>query len=205
MNAASISRRSFLKIIGIAIALPSLASAVNAAESTNTPNIVFILADDLGQHQLGCYGSTFYETPNIDRLAREGMRFTNAYAASPVCSPTRASIVTGKYPARLHLANVIGHGSGKLLTPKWTKHLPLEEGTIAKSLKTGGYATGYIGKWHLFHTPDKQGFDYSFVTYKPKYWTNPENDAHNIRMITKKSLEFIEENRENTFFLVCFT
>ena len=80
---------------------------------TDKPNIVFILADDLGQHQLGCYGSDFYETPTIDRLAAQGMRFTNAYAAATVCSPTRASIMTGKYPARLHLTDYIPGKSPK--------------------------------------------------------------------------------------------
>ena len=104
---------------------------------------MFILADDLGWHQLGSYGSTFYETPNIDRLAKRGMKFTNAYAASPVCSPTRASIMTGKYPARLHLTDyTTGRNpkDRKLTTPDWNKNLSLEEITIAETLKDDGYA-----------------------------------------------------------------
>ena len=181
MNIDSISRRSFLKTSGAAIAgLPALASIVNAAESTDKRNIVFILADDLGYHQLGCYGSTFYETPNIDRLAKEGLRFTDAYAASHVCSATRASIMTGKSPARLHLTDFISGQAPikKLVTPKWTKHPPLEEVTIAESLKEAGYATGHFGKWHLNKDkkyapgrpgdPGSQGFDDVLTTHKPR-------------------------------------
>jgi len=184
------------------------------------PNIVFILADDLGWKQIGCYGSSFYQTPYIDQLAEQGMRFTDAYAACPVCSPTRASILTGKYPARLHLTDFIPGGrepdNSVLLHPEWTKYLQLNEITMAEALKREGYATAAFGKWHLSkektppgsesHNPDKQGFDESFVTYKPapamaREWQTPENDAHNVEIITKKSLEFIEKNRENPFFL----
>ena len=216
MNVVSISRRSFLTIIGAAIAgLLSLVSTVNAAASTNKPNIVFILADDLGQHQLGCYGSRFYETPNIDRLAKQGMRFTDAYAACPVCSPTRASIMTGKYPARLHLTDYIPGGSPsnkKLVTPRWTKRLPLEEVTIAESLKSRGYVTGHFGKWHLNvdkkykagrpGDPGSQGFDDVLTTHKPgaepksKY----DDDWHHVREITERAVAFIEKNKSNPFF-----
>ena len=137
------------------------------ADETAKPNIIFILIDDLGYTDLGCYGSSFYETPNIDRLAREGVRFTNSYAASGVCSPTRASILTGKYPARLHLTDWTGpeqwHVKGKLNTPKFQQFLPLEEKTIGEAFKENGYRTAYIGKWHLggpeFY-PDHQGFDW---------------------------------------------
>lgn len=184
------------------------------------PNIVFVLADDLGWGQLGCYGSSFYETPNIDRLASEGMRFTNAYAAAPVCSPTRASIMTGKYPARLHLTDFIPgndppHNS-MLIHPEWLRYLPLEELTLAEALKKEGYATASFGKWHLSQAktppqslpfnPDKHGFEDSFVTYKPvpslaKEWQTAENDAHNVEIITRKALNFIEGNRGRPFFL----
>ncbi|MHC4501255.1 MAG: sulfatase-like hydrolase/transferase, partial [Planctomycetota bacterium] len=111
MDAYDCTRRSFLKFVGLgaaSLAVPAckgLTANLPTEPSAGKPNIVFILADDLGWHQLGCYGSTFYETPNLDRFAKEGMRFTDAYAAAPVCSPTRASIMTGKYPARLHLTD----------------------------------------------------------------------------------------------------
>ena len=140
--------------------------AVTAHGADQRPNIIFILADDLGWRDLGCYGSAFYETPNLDRLAKQGVRFTNAYAACNVCSPTRASILTGKYPARLHLTDWLpgrkDSPKQKLLRPPILDHLPLEELTVAEALKEAGYATAFIGKWHLggaeFY-PEKQGFD----------------------------------------------
>ena len=178
------------------------------------PNILFVLADDFGWSQLGCYGSSFYETGNIDRLATEGMRFTDAYAACPVCSPTRASIMTGKYPARLHLTDFIAGGSyphERLTQPEWQKYLPLEEITIAEVLKTAGYKTASFGKWHLSiakqppqsrpYNPDKQGFDESIITYKPKSRQDPEKDAHNVKKITETSLQFLEKNKDKPFFL----
>ena len=200
-----------------ALLLPTINSC---ASRVDKPNIVFILTDDQGWTQLGCYGSKYYETPNIDRLAKKGMRFTNAYAAAPVCSPTRASIMTGKYPARLHLTDFIKGGKppagSKLQHPQWSKYLPLEETTIAEALKQDGYTTGFFGKWHLSqdkmppkslpYNPDKQGFDESFITYKPspsmaQEWQTPENDGHNVEIITKKSLKFIEEHQHQPFFL----
>lgn len=183
------------------------------------PNIVFILADDLGYAQIGCYGSNYYQTPNIDKLAEEGMRFTNAYAACAVCSPTRASIMTGKYPARLHLTDFIAGNNRDdypLSQPDWQKYLPLEEITFAEILKQNGYNTAIFGKWHLSQekmppeslpfNPDKQGFDETFVTYKPsgnmaQPWQDAENDAHNVDTITNLALDFIERNAKNPFFL----
>ena len=132
------------------------------------PNFVFILVDDLGWMDTGCYGSPLYDTPNIDRLAREGMRFTDAYAACPVCSPTRASIMTGKYPARVGITDWIpGFKTSNtdvdpLLTPEDRHELPFEEVTVAEALKSAGYATFFAGKWHLGtepFLPDRQGFD----------------------------------------------
>jgi len=218
------NRRQLLKSIAIgagALGLgrfsalrPALGARAAKSDIKARPNFLFILADDLGWSQVGCYGSNFYETPNIDRLAREGMRFTDAYAACPVCSPTRASIMTGKYPARLHLTDFIAGGSfpyEKYNQPEWQKYLPLEEITIAEVLKTAGYATASFGKWHLSidkmppkslpFNPDKQGFDEYFVTYKPSSKTDPESDAHNVEAITQKSLEFIERRKDESFFL----
>src|SRR5205814_1242538 len=131
----------------------ALAAVTSFGASNEWPNIVFILADDLGWRDLGCFGSTFYETPNLDALASRGMRFTDAYAACCVCSPTRASILTGKYPARLQLTDWLpgrrDRPDQKLSRPPMLDHLPLEEITIAESLKEAGYATGFFGKWHL--------------------------------------------------------
>ncbi|NIA20990.1 MAG: sulfatase-like hydrolase/transferase [Anaerolineaceae bacterium] len=127
------------------------------------PNILFILIDDLGWRDLACYGSTFYETPNLDRLAAEGMLFTNAYASCPVCSPTRASIMSGKYPARVGVTQFIGGKSeGKLADVPYLHYLPLEEKSLAAALREAGYQTWHVGKWHLgdedFY-PEHHGFD----------------------------------------------
>src|SRR5437588_886970 len=140
------------------------APALHAAER---PNVIIILADDLGWADLGCYGSKYHKTPNLDRLAAEGMRFTDAYAAAPVCSPTRASIMTGKYPARLNLTDWLpgrpDRPDQKLLRPALRQELPLEEITLAEALKSAGYTTGHVGKWHLGGAgfgPRQQGFDF---------------------------------------------
>jgi len=127
------------------------------------PNIILILIDDLGGRDLGCYGSSFYETPHLNRLASDGMLFTNAYASCPVCSPTRASIMTGKYPARIGVTQWIGgHAEGKLADVPYLHYLPQEEKSLASALKAEGYASWHIGKWHLgdeeFY-PDRHGFD----------------------------------------------
>ncbi len=160
------------------------------------PNIVFFLVDDLGWADLGCYGSTFHETPNIDALAASGMRFTNAYAASPVCSPTRASILTGRHPVRLDITDWI---PGSKATAKENAHfrhvddrdeLPLEEVTIAEQLREhADYQTFFLGKWHLGdegNWPTDQGFDVNIGGchvgsppggyYAP--WTNPNLQAN---------------------------
>ena len=211
-----ITRRSFLKIGGTAMAcVPILASNVIAAEPIEKPNIVFILADDLGWHQLGCYGSKFYETPNIDKLSKHGTRFTDAYAACSVCSPTRASIMTGKYPARLHLTDYIPGRSPKgkkLLTPEWTKHLPMKEVTIAESLKSVGYVTAHFGKWHQNidkkyepgrpGDPGSQGFNEVLTTHKPGAGSksNYDEDWHHVKEITERTTAFIERNKAKPFF-----
>ena len=138
------------------------------------PNIVLILADDLGWTDLGCFGSDLYQTPNIDKLARDGVKFTQNYSACTVCSPTRAALMTGKYPGRLHLTDWIPGlppENPKLIVPDFTKYLPHAELTLAELLKAGGYATASIGKWHLGgpeYYPDKQGFDKNLAgTEKP--------------------------------------
>ncbi|MEM1026772.1 MAG: sulfatase [Planctomycetota bacterium] len=127
------------------------------------PNILFILIDDFGYADLQSYGSTFYETPNLDRLAGQGMRFTDGYAACPVCSPTRASLLTGKYPATVGITNWIGGNPwGRLIGVPYFDALPEGETTIAAVLGDAGYQTWHVGKWHLGgpeRYPDRVGFD----------------------------------------------
>ena len=143
-----------------------------SASAQQRPNFVFFLVDDLGWKDLGCFGSSFYETPNADRLAETGMRFTNAYAACPVCSPTRASIMTGKYPTRTRITTYINQAGGnqpenwkrntELLPAPYADRMSLDETTIAEALKESGYATFFAGKWHMGPEgfwPEDQGFD----------------------------------------------
>jgi arylsulfatase A len=184
------------------------------------PNIIVLLVDDLGWTDVRCYGSTFYETPNIDKLAQSGLRFTNAYASCNVCSPSRASILTGKNPARLHLTDWIqGHEKpyAKLLPPHWTQFLPLEETTIAEVLKKKNYATALIGKWHLGddikYYPENQGFDLNiggnylgsppsyFSPYRiPRLKDGPKGEYLTDRL-TEDALQFIREKKDQPFFL----
>lgn len=143
-------------------------AALHAADAPKQkPNIILFLIDDLGWRDLGCQGSTFYQTPNIDRLAKEGVRFSEAYAACAVCSPTRAAILTGEYPARLLLTDWLPSGrwdpNAKLREGRFLRGLPVEEVTLAEALREGGYRTASIGKWHLgsepFSLPEHHGFD----------------------------------------------
>ncbi len=178
------------------------------------PNVLFILADDLARHQVGAYGETnFYETPNIDRLAENGMIFMNAYAAAPVSSPTRASIMTGKYPARINLTINIPnrYRRGRLNTPPFSIMLSESEITMADILRENGYATGHFGKWHLNVNrdyypnrpgdPESQGFDVVLHTLKPENTDNTTgSDWHNTDLITEHSISFIEKNKDQPFF-----
>jgi arylsulfatase A-like enzyme len=198
--------------------MAAIAPPASAAE--RPPNIVVFLTDDLGWTDLGCFGSDLYETPNIDRLAREGMKFTTAYSACTVCSPTRAALMTGKYPARLHVTDWI-HGSkrpkAKLAIPKWTEYLPHEEVTIAAALKRAGYATASVGKWHLGDRkedwPDRRGFDLNVAGYgagqPPRYFSpyhiptlkdGPDGEYLTDRLAAE-AVRFIEANKDRPFFL----
>ena len=176
------------------------------------PNFVFILIDDMGWPDLGCYGHPFHETPNIDRLAAQGMRFTDAYAACPVCSPTRASIIAGQYPARVGITDFItGHWRPyeKLRVPiNRQQYLPLEAVTIAEALKPAGYTSGLFGKWHLGgrdHYPDKQGFDSMLVSSGShvKFQTTPPidvgDDPYLAETLTTECEKFIKANRDRPF------
>ena len=209
------NRRLFVRS---ALGLSAAAAALHAAGSRK-PNIVFVLVDDMGLTDLHCYGSDFYESPNIDKLAREGMQFTQAYSACTVCSPSRAAILTGRYPARLHLTDFIPGQPfpfAKLRPPEWIQHLPREELTIAKALKPLGYATASIGKWHLGgagFTPEDQGFDRNRggtekgqpPSYFSPYGISTLKDGQAGEYLTDResseSLQFIEENRARPFFL----
>ena len=179
------NRRNFLKTLGLsaaALALPRPLSA--AATHTDKPNVVLILIDDMGWTDAACYGSRYYETPHIDRLAAQGMKFTNGYAACAVCSPTRAAVMTGRYPARLGVTDWIrarfqggaipadkknpsGYTGGKnqrVLCPQNALWMELDEITIAEALRPAGYTSCHIGKWHLGpddQYPDRQGFDFN--------------------------------------------
>jgi arylsulfatase A len=208
-----------MRILAVfALGLSCLASTLGEPRA-DRPNVVFILIDDMGWTDLVCMGSQFYETPNVDRLAREGMKFTQAYAACTVCSPTRASLMTGKYPARLHITDYIPgekHPKAKLKVPDWTKHLPLEEITIAKVLKGAGYATASIGKWHLGPAeffPEHQGFDLNrggcdkgqppsyFSPYRiPTLEDGPKGEYLTDRL-TDEAVKFIEASKDRPFYL----
>lgn len=179
------------------------------------PNILLVIVDDMGVHQLGCYGSTFYETPHLDRLAQQGARFATAYSASPVCSPARAALYTGLHPARLHLTNYIPGtepANARLRTPPWRAHLPVEIDTIGDHFKRAGYDTGHFGKWHLGvdyryepgrpMDPESQGFDTVVVTRKPLVTADPETDPHHIDRLTDAAINFIRCPRERPFLCV---
>jgi arylsulfatase A len=217
------SRGSFLKAVGFTIAsliASSLPAATTTAPKDSNPNIVYILADDLGWAELGCFGNKFNETPNIDKLAKQGMLFTNAYAAAPVCSPYRAALMTGQYPARIGITDY--------LRPNTNNHLSLDYITMAEMFQSSGYVTGIVGKWHLSGhkscgakeetLPDKHGFDEVMVSEKtgigggcyfyPYTCVDPSlpkklpgdteylTDRQNI-----EAVEFIERHKNHPFFL----
>ena len=196
--------------------------------SVERPNVVFILVDDLGWSDLGCYGSTFYDTPHQDRLAEQTIRFTNAYAASPVCSPTRAAILTGRNPVRVGITDWIpgnsesGQNNSILTTPEDLHNMPLEEVTMAEVFRDQGYKTFFAGKWHLGESeeywPLSQGFEINqggnhkgspnfpggkgyYAPYgNPCLSDGPEGEYLTDRL-TDESIRFIESAGENPFFL----
>jgi len=199
------------QVLIILLALATL--ACQHTEESEKTNVVFILADDLGWNQVGYHGSEYYETPNIDGIAAEGLSFSNAYSANPVCSPTRASIMTGKNPARLHLTNYIPgspYPYARLTTPEISPGLPLDEYTLAELFRDHGYATGHFGKWHLNadknyepgrpKDPASQGFDQVFTSVKPAPDADPSDDAHHAVEITEHALDFIRKHQDQPFF-----
>lgn len=212
-------------VLGLSLLLPTTAAAALPPK----PNIILFLVDDMGWTDAGCLGSRFYETPHLDRLAASGMRFTDAYASCAACSPTRAAILTGKAPARLHLTDWIpGEGSpqeGRWRVPEWQQNLPRSETTLAEALKRQGYATASIGKWHLggpaFY-PQHHGFDLNIGggdTGHPTSYFWPYGGRRAVHRVprladqggrrgeyltdrlTDEALRFIEANKDRPFFL----
>jgi arylsulfatase A-like enzyme len=214
---------------GSTIFLVSLAGSALLADNLHAqvpdkPNIVFILTDDLGWKDLGCYGNPHIETPVLDSLAKSGVLFNQSYAACPVCSPTRASILTGKYPARLGLTNfLVGNRtdpeSPVLPPPDWKTHLGASEVTLPELLKEQGYTTAMVGKWHVGShdsiAPWNQGFDYTrligkngldyynysiFLDSYQHEWTD-QGTEYLTDKLTEYGVEFIEQNKAEPFFL----
>jgi len=217
-------RREFLKALGAGaagmLAAPLARTVPASAAEGKRLNFVFILIDDMGWTDAACLGSKFYDTPNIDRLAAGGMRFTDGYAACTVCSPTRASIVAGKYPARLHLTDfipgrVLPHA--KLRIPDWNKKMEPSEVTIAEVLKSAGYVTAAMGKWHLGpseeYWPRAQGFDVNVGGCQagaPKSYFSPYNfptmengpkGEYLTDRLADEAVKFLQATKDKPFFL----
>ena len=207
----------FLVILSLTLSACQPNSSQQPDTSTQPPNIIFILADDLGWADLPVYGNKFNQAPNLDQLAAKGMRFTNAYAASAVCSPTRASIISGQYPARVGIIDFItGHWRPfeEVTVPlNRTQFLPLETYTLGELMQDAGYTTGYFGKWHLGgkdYYPSKQGFDQSVVFRGfqfidiGKKLDPPQDigkDKYLAEALTDLSLDFIDQHQQEPFFL----
>jgi len=223
MSILNYSRRNFLRALGLGVTTlathgcASISGLIEGKTYGDKPNIIFILADDLGWAELECYGNKFNETPNLDKLAGEGMRFTEAYAAAPVCSPYRAALMTGQYPARVGITDY--------LRPNDARHLSTDYVTIAETLKRAGYTTGIIGKWHLTgyanhgakeFSPDLHGFDEVIVSenrgigggsYFHPYHFNREIEKrlpgreYLVDRCSLEAVEFIERHKDGPFFL----
>ena len=215
-------RVASLILAALVLAAPAAVRAGQArtdALAQSRPNIIVVLADDLGWTDLACYGSDLHETPHLDRLAKDGVRFTQNYSACTVCSPTRAALLTGKYPARLRITDWIPGlmpDNPKLLVPEWTKFLPTTETTIATLFRARGYATALIGKWHLGgedHYPNKHGFDVNIAgtdkAAPPSYhapWKIPtltegKDGEYLTDRLADEAVKFIERTKDRPFFL----
>lgn len=204
-----------LSFSSILIMMIGLVAAPIQSQETGPPNIVFFLVDDLGWSDIGCYGSSFYETPAIDQLAREGMLFDNAYSTCHVCSPSRASILTGKYPARTNLTEWLGGRPEREYEPlhhgeKLTA-LPDQEQTLAETLKSHGYATANYGKAHLNRDPRSYGFDEAITGWVRSYY-HPFSPAYSRSLpakegdyytdkLTDAAIDFIKRNKDRPFFV----
>lgn len=190
-----------------------------AAFSADRPSFVFFLVDDLGYMDIGANNpKTFYETPNIDALAADGMRFTQGYAANPVCSPTRFSIMTGKHPSRADATNFFsGRRAGRFLPAELNDRMPLAETTVAEALRSAGYRTAFLGKWHLGPTeeywPEHQGFDVNIgghVRGLPRSYFSPYSNPrlkdgprgeHLTARLTNEAVRLIDDMKDEPFLL----
>ena len=208
------SHRS-IRLLVLVMGLCVVAEGALAARP-DRPNVVFILADDLGYTDVASYGSGYHETPNIDRLAKEGVRFTNGYACGPNCQPTRAALMTGQYGPRTGVYTVGGIDrfdweSRPLRPVDNVGQLPLDKVTVAQALKGAGYATGIFGKWHLGdrgeHHPSKRGFDEAIVTAGKHFdfVTNPPTEypkgTYLADFLTDRAVDFVRRHKERPFFL----
>jgi arylsulfatase A-like enzyme len=217
---------SFLILASILLCINS----IGYAQQQGKPNVLFILVDDYGWKDVGAYGSEFYETPNIDKLAKSGIKFTNAYTASPVCSPTRASIMTGKYPSKTYNTDWFGAPQPWNYQNHWTRNKPLipaeyspdmalEEYTLAEAFKDAGYKTFFAGKWHLGeteeHWPERQGFDINiggnergapstgnkyFSPYDNPRMENGPEGEYLPLRLAQETASFIDSNNKDPFF-----
>jgi arylsulfatase A len=231
MFPAAFRRLSLISLLWlIALAGLVLSPGVQRAEAAERPNVVLIVADDLGWADLGCYGSKFHRTPHLDRLAAEGVRFTDAYAACPVCSPTRAALMTGMYPPRFQITDWLpgraDRPDQRLRRPELRQQLPLEAITIAEVLREAGYKTAHIGKWHLGgegFSPLEQGFELNiggdhtgtplsyFAPFKgpanaarPRFMPGLEEAPEGEYLTDRYALEaerFLEANKDKPFLL----
>jgi arylsulfatase A-like enzyme len=205
-----------LLLILLLLTLQNFESRGLQAAEQRRPNIIFVLADDLGYTDLACYGSKYYETPHIDRLAAEGARFTDGYSCGANCQPTRAALMTGQYGPRTGVYTVGGinrfNWQSRPLRPVDNlKELPLDKITIAQALKDAGYATGMFGKWHLgnseAHHPSQRGFDEAIVSagkhfnFKTNPPTEVESHEYLADFLTDKAIDFIEHHKDEPFFL----
>lgn len=219
------------KFLFLPIACMPFIIGCNTEKEAKMPNVIFIMSDDLDWRDLSCYGSKFHETPNLDSLASVGMRFTNAYAACPVSSPTRVSFQTGRYPARERITDWIpgkyGYGNDMMkkicsvLPPRMVMDMPLERVTIAEAMKEGGYVTAHIGKWHCClsdstYYPENQGYDYNiggcsygspmrpnpyFVPYNNPRLPDGPEGEYLTDRLGDECIKIIRENKDRPFFI----
>ncbi len=211
--------------LGLGLGLAGLTTAFQTdnggGRKQDKPNVLFILVDDLGWSDIGCYGSSFYNTPNIDKLAEESVKFTQAYAACSVCSPTRASIITGKYPARLHLTDWLpgrkNYPFQELENAEINQHLPYDITTLPEVMKENGYQTAIFGKWHLGEdsaSTHRQGFDLHipqwnkgwpngtyFAPYHMKGLEDAPKGEYLTDRLTDETIKYIDKNKDKPFFI----
>ena len=217
------NRRQFISSAVSATAASSIAAQPRSKGSSTRPNIVFILADDMGWADLSCYGRPDYKTPNLDRLASQGMRFTNAYSAAPVCTPTRVGFHTGRYPARLPVGLEEPIQARKAIGEKIkTTGIPHDHPTVSSLIKAAGYETALIGKWHVGYLPNfgplRAGYDefFGIMSGAGDYFTHKdpagepdlfegeisvERSGYMTDLLTDRAIEFLKRRRTAPFYL----